>query len=659
MSRIKGNLITTLLVIALSFQSILCLGPRIDQHGNSGLAKNIHFGNLYEVGPGKQYANISDVPLESLIAGDIVRIYWRATPYHEKFVIGGSGTAQSPITFQGVPGPGGALPVISGESATTRLALDYWNENRGVVKVGGCSIPPDAADHIIIENLNITSGRPPYTFTDDSGNSATYVDNCAAVYMEEGSNITVRNCTLSDCGNGIFGSYSVKDVLIERCHICDNGIVGSIYEHNTYTEVERITYQFNHFGPLRANCGGNNLKDRSTGTVIRYNWIEYGNRQLDLVDSSYFFNHPAYGRTFVYGNILVEHEDSGNSQIIHFGGDSGTTSEYRGAMYFYHNTVVSTRAGHTTLFRLSTNSQVCDCRNNILYVTANGVSLGLLNGDSGGQLNLGANYLKTGWVNSHDPLIPGASITLISPNIEDISPGFVDESAQDFRLNATSVCVNASMALNPDCLPDNDVAFQYSRHQNCTPRPSAEDLGAFESGAGQITSWSRAFSGTGWFLVSIPLILANQDIVAVLSTIANDFDSVMYYDASDPNDSWKSLEVGKNSSADYMTDLLGINSSMGFWLHITNPCTLTVTGYNASSTGIALGSGWNLVGYPSNNATRTVADVMSSVPQIDRVQCSDVSSQYRIRAMQSSEVLLKGNGYWLHCTASCTWTVTW
>ena len=60
---------------------------------------------------------------------------------------------------------------------------------------------------------------------------------------------------------------------------------GSIYEHNAYTEALGIVYQFNHFGPLCASCLGNNLKDRSAGTVVRYNWIEGGNRQLDLVES--------------------------------------------------------------------------------------------------------------------------------------------------------------------------------------------------------------------------------------------------------------------------------------------------------------------------------------------------------------------------------------
>jgi hypothetical protein len=44
----------------------------------------------FEVGPGKTYANVGDVPLESLTAGDTVLIYYRTTPYKEKFVVAGS-----------------------------------------------------------------------------------------------------------------------------------------------------------------------------------------------------------------------------------------------------------------------------------------------------------------------------------------------------------------------------------------------------------------------------------------------------------------------------------------------------------------------------------------------------------------------------------------
>src|SRR6185436_11242444 len=122
----------------------------------------------YAVGPGQAYATPSNVPWETLQPGDQVLIYWRSTPYKDKWVICRQGTELAPIVVRGVAGPGGELPIIEGGGATTRLQLDYWGESRAVIKIGGASIPADTMPrYITIENLDVRSARPPYTFTDD------------------------------------------------------------------------------------------------------------------------------------------------------------------------------------------------------------------------------------------------------------------------------------------------------------------------------------------------------------------------------------------------------------------------------------------------------------------------------------------------------------
>ena len=97
----------------------------------------------YPVGPGQTYATPSAVPWETLQPGDIVLIQWRSTPYTDKWVICRQGTAAAPIVVRGLPGPAGERPIIDGNGATTRLPLDYWGENRAVIKIGGASIPAD------------------------------------------------------------------------------------------------------------------------------------------------------------------------------------------------------------------------------------------------------------------------------------------------------------------------------------------------------------------------------------------------------------------------------------------------------------------------------------------------------------------------------------
>ena len=159
-----------------------------------------------------------------------------------------------------------------------RAALDYTNEVRGLVKVGSSNIPVDTMPaYIVIENLDLRSARPPYTFFNDHGQQEAYSDNAAAVYVEKAQHLTIRNCIIQDSGNGIFvGTFDgqTRDILIERNSIFGNGIENSYFQHNTYSAALDITYQYNYMGALRTNAGGNNLKDRSAGLVVRYNWIE-------------------------------------------------------------------------------------------------------------------------------------------------------------------------------------------------------------------------------------------------------------------------------------------------------------------------------------------------------------------------------------------------
>lgn len=439
----------------------------------------------YHVGPGQPLAAVSDVPWESLAAGDRVFIHWRATPYKEKWVLNALGTPAQPILVSGVLGPSGERPVIDGRDAITRPALDFWNEVRGVIKVGGSNVPADGLpSYIQIENLEVRSGRPPFTFTDTDGNLQNYADNAAAIYIEKAAHLTIVNCELHDSGNGLFsGAFNgqTEDLLIESNYIHDNGNDSSAFHHNTYTSAIGITYQYNRFGPLRPGTDGNNLKDRSAGLIVRYNWIEGGNRQLDLVeaDDSEVINHPDYRATHAYGNVLIEPDNEGNSQIVHYGGDGGDDAQYRkGTLHFYNNTLVSTRSGNTTLLRLSTNDESADVRNNILYVTAQGNRLAMLN--EAGALTLRNNWTKPGWVDTHGSLT--GSIDDDGSGVEGASPGFVDEVGQDYHLEFDADGVDAGTALHPDVLPDHPVALQYVKHLAQEPRPleSTLDIGGFE-----------------------------------------------------------------------------------------------------------------------------------------------------------------------------------
>lgn len=443
---------------------------------------------IYEVKPGTAMSNIADVPWAALQPGDVVLIHWRPTSYNEKWVIGRSGTPQAPIIVRGVPGPNGELPVIDGRNAVTPAGLNFWSENRGVIKIGGSNIPSSTmASNIVIEALEIRSGHPSYTFTDDSGVVQTYSTSASSIFVELGENITVRNCRIHDSANGFFVASSnsavSRNILVEGNHIFGNGVSGSIFQHNNYTAAYGITFQYNRFGPLRAGAPGVNLKDRSAGLVVRYNWIEGGNRNIDMVDgedSTIIRNAPEYRWTFVYGNVLIK-QDGGNNQAVHYGGDSGATAAYRkGTLYFYNNTLYSIRAGTTVVMRLSTNDEDCDARNNILFNTAAGTSMAML--AEAGTLSLANNWAKTGWRNSHEGASFSGSVAGGASMITGTAPGFIDAAAQNFKIGADSPAVNAGTSLHPFVLAENDLLRQYVLHQAGEQRPVAGplDLGAFE-----------------------------------------------------------------------------------------------------------------------------------------------------------------------------------
>jgi hypothetical protein len=252
--------------------------------------------------------------------------------------------------------------------------------------------------------------------------------------------------------------------------------------HSVYTESDGITFQYNWFGPLRTGCLGNNLKDRSAGLVVRYNWIEGGARELDLVDaddSPALRAEPAYRKTFVYGNVIIEPAKDGLNQIVHYGGDMGKPDAYRkGTLYFYNNTVITRRTDKTVLFRLQTNDEHADCRNNILYATANPKKLVMI--DSVGQLDLVNNWIKPGWGNSSGKM---TGLVNVSGQINGTDPGFVNEAGNDFHLTAQSPCRHAGAPVPTDLAAVCRVLNEYVQPQSSKSRSDATSKDAMDLGA--------------------------------------------------------------------------------------------------------------------------------------------------------------------------------
>ncbi|WP_437486888.1 right-handed parallel beta-helix repeat-containing protein [Sorangium sp. So ce1014] len=458
-------------------------------------------GKDYQVGPGKEFEAIGDVPLESLVAGDTVRVFWRAEGYREKIMLGGQGTAEQPIRLCGVPGPNGELPVIDGEDATTRPELDFpfdGHQVRGLIVVGHKHDDPYDLEpsHITIEGLEIKNASTPFGFTDKAGSAAPYARNAAGVFVERGDHVTVRGCEVHENANGLFigtagGDILTTNVLIESNYIHDNGSLSDYNEHNVYNEASNVIYQFNRFGPTRGG-NGNNIKERSAGVVIRYNWIEDGAHLIDLVDAQEATDSvamPSFHETFIYGNVLLR--TGYGPSMIHYGGDSGQTEYYRkGTLRFFANTVFVKNETYqdyerSAVFEASTNDERIDARNNVFASSHEPTSLRAVTflGDrddvASGVLLLAGNWVRQGWT-AFDP-VPGprllGRVDGLDSSIFGVDPAFASAASHDFIPSTGAPLIGAGAAL--DGLPP--VDHQYSLHQQAEPRNDGPTLtiGAF------------------------------------------------------------------------------------------------------------------------------------------------------------------------------------
>ena len=498
-------------------------------------------GRDYPVGPGQHFTALSEVPWTTLGPGDTVRIHWRREPYRTKILISGRGSPDQPIRICGVANEEGKLPVISGRDASTPQEINqldnYFSSDHdnfqglGLVILSGNYDEKPA--NIVIEGLHLQHARDEYRFTNSREEKRAYGKGAACIRIQAADNVVIRNNEIDHCGNGIFTmsqTYNeaalTRNLLIEGNHLHDNGQPGSYLEHNLYIQAIGVTYQFNRFGPNTPGAEGVNLKDRSAGTVIRYNWFEGGTRVMDLVeveDSAPWFIEQAYleslggstpdlqrlaevratearyRNTYVYGN-LIRHIGSiaPASNLIHYGYDNDPELARKGTLFFYHNTLMLLNdrddSWRIRLFDVypydeeagTPAAEQVEAFNNIIYLaaeTSGAAPSYFCFGRSSGHIHLGSNWVSAGW-NSAEALAEcyGDDIEPIITGIENVA----DTSGSPLPLDLETLLplnVPALHQLQP--VPASihrvhPVKYQYVHHQRGELRPLLDTLGALE-----------------------------------------------------------------------------------------------------------------------------------------------------------------------------------
>lgn len=480
-----------------------------------------------EVGPGQTYTNLGSVPWTALNPGDTVNIHYQAGGYHEIVLLSNSGVSNAPITINGVPDPAtGSLPTIDGQNAVT-ASNTLWNDvslnQEGVIVISPASRQPYGyiPSWIVISNLQIQNASPGSELTTSQGITTNFDSAAAAIYVQFAQHLVVHGCELNGSCNGFFcdseggdPNQTSADVLIENSHIHDNGFPNNYEAHNIYTQARGVTFQYNIIGPLRPGAAGDDIKDESSGTILRYNevilgtgglafWFVQPQGGVGVIDQD-----PAYHTNYVYGNVFYNCPASGALTLFVYDSDGIEGEPRNGTLYFYNNTVVNyanqSQRYYTELFQLPTHDEVLawnvhdvlDCRNNIFAAipatAGNSPTLQEMLIDDDSTMNLGANWVTPGTLPLTLPYgttnfygaVTGTNELIIGDSHGLNNPGFVNVAATNFNLLSSSPAIDTAGPQSPGVLASpNNVVYEYvdpTNEQLRVVNGLGLDLGAFE-----------------------------------------------------------------------------------------------------------------------------------------------------------------------------------
>ena len=175
--------------------------------------------------------------------------------------------------------------------------------------------------------------------------------------------------------------------------------------------------------------------------------------------------------------------------------------------------------------------------------------------------------------------------------------------------------------------------------------------------------WANITVVAGWNLISVPLVGTTTMPTALLDKTGGVvWTRALWYNPATPADPWKQYNSAWTSS---LNDLTMVDNVRGVWLFVTTAGDGQIcvggTGYSTPvSTGILLKTGWNLVGFPSDDTTFTVANLKGACPTVTLVEQYSSGQTYLTVAMADATAFAQGKAYWIFNNgADATWTKAW
>jgi hypothetical protein len=467
-------------------------------------------GKTFEVGTGKTYATPSAVPWLSLMPCDVVKIYYRSTPYTDIVFLASRGEKNKWITIEGVAGPNGERPVFDGGGAVMpkSTGASQWDDSVGmfIVQSPVSEVAPNRAagykpGYLHITGFKIQNAKPASKVTNIAGKTVNWDNFSSGIYAAGVEHFAVSNCELSNNGLGLFVNSTnddlmqSRDIQVTRNYIYNNGNVGSFSEHNAYVEAIGTTYEYNYFGGVLSGSYGYNLKERSPGMVFRHNYVKGSGLALQDPDSNAAYErYNAYDKwgvdmnseVFIYNNIFVLKGDSAvapadqDSADIFQHGSGGTISSSNpqiryGSVFFYKNRVESKFDARevwimgtsgsgvpvddkVSLFTLANTRlpTTVDARMNLFHAssatagaTARGLALFTLQGKANFLSNWASSFVNCGYLAPWGDMIVGTPFDgsgLNGLTGSTASPGYVSASTGNYLTTTSSPFAGLSAA---------------------------------------------------------------------------------------------------------------------------------------------------------------------------------------------------------------------
>jgi hypothetical protein len=367
-------------------------------------------GTPYNVNNTQSASAIQGV-INGLQPGDTLT--FAAGTYNDAFKVPCNGTATNPITIQGVSG---SMPTLDGTGVDVSGGSGH---PRALMEISG--------NYVTVQNLAFQNAR--------NG------DNGAGIRLNGSNNSTVSACKITYCDMGMQSNDTgtvLNNALITGCEVAYNGTAshdgGS---HNFYMDGSgKVTIIGNY---IHDSLYGQNVKTRAHYVQLMYNWISNSNEgEIGPVDDP--ATATANSNFLMVGNTVVSKvrpAGDNTQKYVLYGSESGNA--HIGTLYMYNNTCV---AGQTSNVFVQLNplnasdGTYAVLKNNIFYGSTNMA----LDQTTGG-------VLAPGHISGSNNLVPvGASWpsgTSITNSVVTNTPGFVNPSANDFRLLVGSAAINA------------------------------------------------------------------------------------------------------------------------------------------------------------------------------------------------------------------------